>query len=230
MAEHSLRQAAWIVRKDLQHELRSREAFLSTLLFAVVVLLIFAFAFDPGPADIERVGPGILWSALLFAAVLAIGRSMLTEREDGAIDGLLLAPMQRSSIYVGKACALLLLLLSTQLPTLLLFVVFFDVPVLPATTRLVPLLSVLLLASTGLAAIGTTVSAIAVRSRSRELMLPVLLFPLVSPLLLAAVESTSAALAGDGLSAVSGWIRLMLAFDAIYLGIGYLTFPALLED
>ena len=162
MAEHSLRQAAWIVRKDLQHELRSREAFLSTLLFAVVVLLIFAFAFDPGPADIERVGPGILWSALLFAAVLAIGRSMLTEREDGAIDGLLLAPMQRSSIYVGKACALLLLLLSTQLPTLLLFVVFFDVPVLPATTRLVPLLSVLLLASTGLAAIGTTVSAIAV--------------------------------------------------------------------
>ena len=116
------------MRKDLQHELRSREAFLSTLLFAVVVLLIFAFAFDPGPADIERVGPGILWSALLFAAVLAIGRSMLTEREDGAIDGLLLAPMQRSSIYVGKACALLLLLLSTQLPTLLLFVVFFDVP------------------------------------------------------------------------------------------------------
>jgi heme exporter protein B len=215
------------VAKDLHSEMRTKEALTSTIFFSLLVLLVFNFAFDPGTRDVTVVGAGILWIAFLFAGILAMNRLMLNEREDGGIEGLMLAPVPRTSLYLAKCITLFCLLMVAETLTLALFILFFNVPISGA---LLQLGLVTLLGTIGLVCLGTTFAAMAVRTRTREVMLPLLLIPIAVPLLIAAVETTSSVLAGRGLADELNWLRLLAVFDVLFMTLGYLTFPAILEE
>jgi heme exporter protein B len=216
-----------VVLKDLRGELRTKEALTSTVVFALLVLLVFNFGFEPGTRDVTLVGAGILWSALLFAAVLAMNRLLLNEREGGGLEGLMLTPLSRADIYVAKCMTLFCVLSVAAVITVLLFVLFYNVNL---GGQLPTLLAVVFGGVLGLAALGTTFATIAVRTRTREVMLPVLLIPLAVPLLIACVESTAAIIAARDLGEEAHWLRLLLAFDVVFLALGYLTYPAILEE
>ena len=188
---------------------------------------MFNFAFEPGTLEIEVVGAGILWVAFLFSGLLAMNRLMLTEREDGGLDGLMLCPIERTSLYGAKCTALFLMLAVTEAITLALFVLFFN---LPLSGMIPQLVLVTVLGTVGLSALGTTFAAMAVRTRTREIMLPLLLIPVAVPLLIGAIKATAAVLGGRGLEDVRAWLQLLLAFDVIFLAVGTLTFPAILEE
>jgi heme exporter protein B len=207
--------------------MRTKEALSSTVVFALLVLLVFNFGFEPGTRDIEEVGAGILWSAILFAAVLAMNRLLLNEREGGGLEGLMLTPLSRADLYLAKTLTLLSFLALASTVTLLLFVVLYNVSI---GARLLPLFGVVLAGVVGLAALGTTFATIAVRTRTREVMLPLLLIPLAVPLLIACVEVTSALIAARDLAAEGHWLRLLLVFDVVFLALGYATYPAILEE
>jgi len=222
-----LRKVRILVAKDLAAEWRSKEIVSSTVFFAILALTVFAFGFEPGRFDPADFGPGILWTAFLFAAILGMNRLFLAERESGGLEGLMLCPVERTTLYVAKCVSLFLLLGATAVATLFLFVVFFNVPLVG---RWGGLLVVTLLGTAGLAALGTTFAAMAVKTRAREFLLPMLLIPVIVPLLIAVVRSTGSVLQGDGLVPVRGWLELLVAFDAIFLAVGYVTFPAVLEE
>ncbi len=222
-----LRRIGTIVAKDLRGELRTKETLTGTVFFAVLVLLVFNFAFEPGTRDMTSMGAGILWIAFLFASILAMNRLMLNEREDGGIEGLMLCPVPRTSLYLAKCCSLFVLLLVAEALTLVLFVVFFNVRV---AGHVLELVLVVVLGTVGLVSLGTTFSAMAVRTRTREVMLPLLLIPIAVPLLIAVVQATSAVLSGRGLDDEGNWLQLLGAFDVLFLAIGYMTFPAILEE
>lgn len=216
-----------VVRKDLAGELRTREALTSTVFFSLLVLLVFNFAFEPGTRDVTVVGAGILWIAFLFAGILAMNRLMLTEREDGGLEGLMLCPLPRTSLYFAKCISLFLVLGVAEIITLTLFIILFNVP---AEGIVLQLALVALLGTVGLVSLGTSFAAMAVRTRTREVMLPLLLIPVAVPLLIATVECTSAVLGGRGLVDVQHWLRLLAVFDVLFLAVGYVTFPAILEE
>ena len=216
-----------LVAKDLVAEWRSKEVLSSTILFAVIALTVINFGFEPGRFSPVDVGPGILWTAFLFAALLGMNRLFHVEHEAGGLEGLMLCPVDRTTLYVAKCASLFVLLAITAIATLFLFVVFFNVRL---GGGLPELALVALLGNLGLAAIGTTFAAMASKTRAREVLLPVLLVPIAIPLLIASVKCTTTILAGDGLSAAGTWVQLLVAFDAVFLAAGFLTFPAILEE
>ena len=197
------------------------------MFFSLLVLLVFNFAFDPGTRDLSVVGAGILWIAFLFGSILAMNRLMLDEREDARLEGLMLCPIERTSLYIAKCTSLFLLLTSAEAVTLALFVVFFNVPI---DGQLGALALIVALGTIGLVALGTTLATMSVRTRTREVMLPLLLVPFAVPLLIACVETTGSVLASRGLAEELHWLRLLFVFDVLFLALGYLTFPALLEE
>lgn len=223
----ALRSILLVVGKDLRSELRTKEALTSTVFFSLLVLLVFNFGFEPGTRDVGAVGAGILWIAFLFAGILAMNRLMLTEREDGGLEGLMLCPLPRTSLYLAKCLSLFVLLTAAEAVTLVLFVVLYNVPL----GGLFPgLVLVTTLGTVGLVALGTTFAAMAVRTRTREVMLPLLLIPVAVPLLIATVQTTGALLSGRGLADSRHWLELLAVFDILFLAVGYLTFPAILEE
>lgn len=223
----SLRRIGRIVARDLRNELRTKEAFTSTVFFSLLVLMVFNFAFEPGARDLTVVGAGILWIAFLFAGILAMNRLMLNEREDGGLEGLMLCPVPRTSIYLAKCIGLGVVLVVSEGMTIAMFVLLFNVAIDGAILQL---LLVTALGTVGLVGLGTTFGTMAVRTRTREVMLPLLLVPVAVPLLIATVECTGDILAGRGLAEVGHWLRLIVIFDVLFLAVGYLTFPALLEE
>jgi len=223
----SLRAALILIRKDLRAEWKSKEVLSATVFFAIIAMTVINFSFEPGQFQVDQVGAGILWTSFLFAAMLGMNRLFQSEIERGGLEGLMLCPLDRPTLYVAKCVSLFVLLAATVLATLFVFVVFFTVRIgggLPA------LLVVVALGTLGLSALGTTFAAMAAKTRAREVLLPLLLVPVGIPLLIAAVKCTAAVLRGDGLTSVTSWLQLLLVFDAIFLAAGYLTFPAILEE
>jgi len=202
---------AW---KDLILEIRTREVVASVLVFALLVVVVFSFALGSVPDSVrDDLVPGVLWVAFSFAGVLAMTRAFVLEKERGSIQGLLLAPVSRDAIYFGKMLASLIFMLVVEAAFLPIFAVLFNF------THFSPyLIVVLFLATLGFVAVGTLFSAIAVNTRSREIMLPVLFLPIVAPVIIAAVESTSA-LVGTGVQGVSAgrWMGLIGVFDMVFL-------------
>lgn len=223
----TLRAVMLLIGKDLRSEWHSKEVLSSTIFFAVIALTVINFGFEPGRFDVRDVGPGILWTAFLFAALLGMNRLFQAEHDRGGLEGLMLCPVDRTTLYVAKCGTLFVLLSATVAATLFLFVVFFNVRLSGALPQL---LIVALLGSLGLSALGTTFAAMASKTRAREVLLPLLLVPIAIPLLIAAVKCTGAVLGGDGLAAERSWIQLLSAFDVVFLASGYLTFPAILEE
>jgi heme exporter protein B len=214
-----------IVAKDVAAELRSKETLSTLLVFALMIVLVFNFAFELRVDNVRQIAPGVLWVAFTFAGVLALNRSFIIEREEGCIEGLRLTPVDRGVIYLGKFLGNTLFMLVAEACILPVFAVLFDVSILyPALWLIV------VLGTVGFVAVGTLFAAMTVNTRAREAMLPLLLFPITVPVLIAATKSTGQVLDGQPLSEVYSWLRLLLAFDIIFTVIAWLGFEYVLEE
>jgi len=222
-----LRAAVAIAAKDLRVELRSRTALVSALGFAAMVLVIFNFARDSATVSREAMAPSVLWITFTFSAVIALNRSFALERENAALDALLLAPVSRTAIFLGKYFANLAFVFTIEAVALPLFVLFFGVSIRGVVSGIV-LTSVL--ATAGFVAVGTVFAAIAVRTRFAELMLPVLVLPFLLPPVIAAVQITSRLLAGRPMSEILGWLRILALYDLVFVTFCILLFPALMDE
>jgi heme exporter protein B len=214
-----------IVVKDVAAELHTREMVSAMLVFAVLSLLIFSLALDLRGAVARAAGPGVLWVTVAFAGTLALSRSLAREQQSGCIDGLLLAPMDRSAIFFGKALGNLIFMAVVEIVLLPLFSALFDVPLL-----LPGVLLVVALGTLGYAAVGTLLASIAVNTRAREVMLPVLLLPLAVPLLIAAVQATGRLMEGASLGEVGGWLQLLVIYDLLVVAVSMLTYNYVVEE
>lgn len=222
-----LQGALAIAAKDLAIEWRTKTAFVSSMTFAVLVLAVLFFARDPTVVGAVDVAPGALWVTFTFAAMIGLNRAFLLERENRAMDGILLAPVPRAAVFVGKLLANLVFVGTVEAVSLPLFALFYDVSLgrgLPA------LLLVIALATIGFVALGTLLSAMVVRTRFAELMLPLLLLPFLVPPIIGAVQVTSSILAHRPLSEVAGWLKLLTAFDIVFLTVCTLLFERTLEE
>lgn len=222
-----IRHAWTIARKDLLVEFRSRTAILSAVVFVVLVLVVFNFGRDPTAVATIDLAPSILWVTFTFAAVLALNRAFQIELENQALDGLLLAPISRSSIYLGKLLANLIFVATVELIGVPLLALFFNVRVLP---YLAPLTAIIALATVGFVAVGTLFSAMTVRTRFAELLLPVLLLPFMIPPLSWATLATGRLLAGRPLSEIAGWLNMLAVYDVVFVTLAVLLFPATVNE
>ncbi len=218
--------AVWaIFWKDVRAEFRTKDILTGMLVFAVLAVLVFNFAFELRIERPQAVIPGVMWVAIVFAGMLGLNRSFILEQDRGSLAGILLAPVDRSAIYAGKVLGNLVFMVAVEIVLLPIIVVLFNVNVLlPAVLLFV------VLGTVGFAIVGTVFSAIAVNTRAREVMLPVLLLPVMVPVLIAAVKGTAGILDGEMLGEQMGALRLLLAFDVIFLGMAFLTFDFVLEE
>jgi heme exporter protein B len=223
----SIRLALVIAAKDIRLELRSRTSLLSAAVFAALVLIVFNFARDPTAVATIDLAPSILWVTLSFAAVVAMNRAFTVERENAALDGLLLAPVPRGSLYLGKYLANLVFVSLVEAIALPLFILFFNLDPGPA---LPGLLLVIGLATAGFVAVGTIFGAMVVRTRFAELMLPVLLLPFLVPPLIQAASATSRLLAGRPLSEQADALRFLTIYAVVFVTLSMLIFSAVVDE
>jgi heme exporter protein B len=221
------RVALAVARKDLRVELRTRSTLLAAVVFGALILVVFNFSRDPTAVPDQVLGPSVLWVAVAFSSVVALNRGFTLEREHGAMDALRLSPAPRGALFLGKFLANLVFVLLVSAVTVPLAMLFFDLPVGTAGWGLGLLL---LLAAVGLVAVGTLLSAMAVRTRFAELMLPVLLLPFLVPPLTAAAGASARLFAGRPLSEVVGWLRFLAVYDVVFLTLGLLLFSAVIDE
>lgn len=214
-----------VVHKDIVTELRTKEMFSSMLVFSLVAVFIFSIALDLSASDPLDTTPGLLWVTIAFAGTLGLNRSLAQEQENRCMDGLLLAPMDRSAIFFGKALGNTLFMLAVELIVVPVFAVLFNVPLLRPSVLLV-----IVLGTIGYASVGTLFSTMAVNTRAREVMLPILLLPVSIPMFISAVNATAGFLAGDPASDVTGWLQLLIAYDAIIIAISFMLFDFVVEE
>jgi len=222
-----LRVALQVAWKDLRVEQRSKTALVSAIAFAALVLVIFNFARDAAAVSREMLAPSVLWITFSFSGVIALNRSFALERENAALDGLLLAPVSRSALFLGKYLANLAFVFTVEAVALPLFALFFGVDlsgVLPG------IVLTALLATTGFVAVGTVFAAMTVRTRFAELMLPLLVLPFLLPPVIGAVQVTARLLAGRPVSEIAGWLRILAFYDLVFVTLCLLLFPALMDE
>lgn len=216
-----------IAAKDLRLELRGKTGLLSAAMFAALVLIVFNFSRDATLVSNVDLAPSVLWVTFAFGAVVTLNRAFHLERENAAFDGLRLAPVSRESIYFGKLIANLVFVFLVEMVTFPLFVLFFGVDVSQSWAGLAGVMG---LATVGFVAVGTVFSAMVVRTRFAELMLPVLLLPFMVPPLIGATQATSRLLAGRPLSELWGWLRLLALYDVVFVTLCALTFWAVVDE
>jgi heme exporter protein B len=217
-----------LIWKELLVELRAREAIMAGAVFALLVLVVFSFAFDLRVENTAAVAPGVLWVTVTFAGVLSLGRSFARERDRRTLDGLLLAPVDRSALYLAKVFANLVSMLGVEVIAVPAFIALFNVPV-----DMGRLVLTLLLGTLGLAGVGTLFSAVAAHTRAREILLPLLLFPIQVPVILATVKSTGGAIHVPGVDQpadVGNWLGLLVGFDVLFLALSVLLFEYAIEE
>lgn len=221
-------QAAWLLaRKDLAIEFRTRTAFLSALVFAILALCIFYFAWDESIVPPSALAPGVLWVVLTFSALLGLQRSFGLEEHDRGIDALLVSPVSRESIYLGKAIGNLIFLSAVQAVTIPALALFYNLPV---GRPLLIVSGVVLLAMIGIVAVGTLFSAMAVNTRLAELLLPMLSLPFFVPILMSAAQVSQRVLAGRPMSESSAYMNILISFDVVFIVACTLAFPFTLEE
>jgi len=216
---------AAVVWKDLRAEFRSRELFSAMLVFSLLIILIFNFALELDVKTRQSVTAGVLWSTFAFAGTLGLNRSMAIEKDRGCLDGLLLAPVDRSAIYFGKVISNLVFMLIVEIIVLPVYSVLYSVNLFQPG-----LLLVILLGSIGYTSVGTLLSAMSVQTRTRDILLPILLFPVVIPVLLAAVKASSGILSGSELADILLPINLLIAYDIIFIAVAFMVFDSVVEE
>jgi heme exporter protein B len=222
-----LRAMGAVVWKDLSAELRSRELISAMLVFALLVILIFNFALDLDPATRREptITAGVLWVIFVFAGTLGLNRSMAVEKDRGCMDGLLLAPVDRSAIYFGKVLGNLVFMLMVEIIVLPIYSLLYNVNLFDPG-----LLLVILLGSIGYVAVGTLLAAMAVQARTRDILLPILLFPVVLPVILAAVKASTGFLDGSEMEMIRPWLNLLIAYDIIFSAVAFMVFDYVVEE
>jgi heme exporter protein B len=214
-----------VVWKDLRAEWRSREMISSMLVFALLVIVIFNFALELQANIRANLSAGVLWVTFTFAGTLGLNRSMAVEKDRGCLDGLLLAPVDRAAIYLGKALANWIFMLLVAAIVLPIFSVLYNV------NLFIPgLLLTVLLGTEGYAAVGTLLASMAVQARTRDILLPILLFPVVVPLVVAAVKATDGYLQAFELAEIQPWLTLIIAFDVIFTSVAFMVFDNIVEE
>ena len=214
-----------IFYKDLLSEFRARELVVSILVFALLVLVIFNFAFDPDTGVIRMVAPGILWVSLTFAGVLGLNRIFIDEKAEASLEGLMLCTVDRVAIYWGKlmsSCVFMLIVAFIITPV---FLVLFNLPLF-----LPELVVIIILATLGFSALGTLFSALAINTRSRDVMLPILFLPTVVPVIIAAVKATDLVLKGSSWGDMPIWLQIIVVFDIVYAVISTLLFEHIIQE
>jgi heme exporter protein B len=217
--------AGAVLWKDLQAEWRSRELISAMLVFALLVIFIFNFALELEPGVRASISAGILWVTFTFAGQLGLNRSMAVEKDRGCLDGLLLAPVDRAAIYVGKMLSNLVFMLLVVVIVLPVYSVLYN------TNLFIPtLLLVVLLGSEGYVAVGTLLATMAVQARTRDILLPILLFPVIIPVVVAAVKATGGYLQALPWEEIQPWISLLITYDVIFTTVAYLVFDSVVEE
>ncbi len=219
---------AWaIVRKDLLTELRGASTIVSMVLMGLLVVLVFNFGTEPGTHSASLARAGVLWAAFLFSGVIAVGRSFASEKEAGCLDGLLLCPVDRGVIYLGKLLGNLILVFVTGVVILLFFTVVYNVGIGAGWLQL---LLLLVLASVGLSTLGTLFAAVAAGVRARDALLTVFIFPLLVPLVIAAAHCSTLLLNGQSLGDAGLWPWLLVVYDVVFLAVSFIVFDFVVED
>ncbi len=220
-----LRPMAVLVLKDIVLEMRSRDLVISVAVFGLLIAVVFNFALNATSQRITELAPGILWVTFAFAATLAMNRAFVREREQGALEGLLLAPVSRDAIFLGKALTSFLFMLLVEAALLPVFAVLLDFSAVSFT-----LVVVIILATFGFSLVGTLFSAMAAQTRSREIMLPILFFPIILPVIIASVEASTLAIGGQTIVGLDRWLPLIGVFDALFLVICPWVFSFVVEE
>lgn len=215
-----------IIHKDLVAEFRSRELITAMLTFSMLVILIFNFALDLNIDVRKTVTAGVLWTTFAFAGTLGLNRSMAVEKDRGCIDGLLLAPVDRSAIFFGKALSNLAFMLIVEAIVIPLYAILYN------EIRIFQLefIAVLLLGSIGYITVGTLLSAMSVQTRTRELLLPILLFPIAVPVLLASVKASGAIIAQAAFPEILAPLNLLIVYDVIFIAVSFMVFDFIVEE
>ena len=219
------RKAMVIAWKDILSEMRTREIVSSVLVFAILVMVIFNFAFGGRQQAVNLVAPGILWVTFAFAGVLSLNRSFILEKEENCLEGLMACPVSREVIYVGKALGSLLFLLLVEAIVLPIFALLFNVAAFS-----LQLVTITFLTTLGFVAVGTLFSALAVNTKPLGMVLPILFRPIVVPIIRAAVRASGLALSGEPWSSLSAWLAIIVAFDVIFLVASFLVFTFVIEE
>ena len=214
-----------VLAKDLLLELRTRDILLSMVLFGLLVIVVFNFAIDPTPRMVAAVAPGILWVSFTFGGVLGLNRSFGLEKDRNNMHGLMLAPVSRDSLYFGKMLGNFVFMLIVEAIVYPAFAIIFNLPLwVPG------LIPIVLLATVAISAVGTVFSAMAVNTRSREVMLPALFLPVIVPVIIGAVEATGTLLGSDDDANIVRWATFLAVFDAVFLVICPAAFGMILEE
>jgi heme exporter protein B len=214
-----------VIWKDLAAELRSREMLSAMLVFSLLVIMIFNFALDLDAATRSTVTSGVLWVTFSFAGTLGLNRSMAMEKDRGCLDGLLLAPVDRSAIYFGKAIGNLIFMFIVEIIVLPVYSILYN------TNLFNPgLMVVIVLGSVGYVAVGTLLSSMAIQTRTRDILLPILLFPIVIPVLIAAVKGSTAFLQAFEMSEIWPYLNFLIVYDVIFIAIAFMVFDYVVEE
>ena len=215
-----------ILFKDVLIEMRNKESLSSMLMFGILVLVIFMFAFEASGLDKTLIGPGELWVAYSFAAILGLNRSLAMEIDNDCLQGLLLAPIGRGALYLGKVASNFTFMIIAEVMVLPVFFIFNN---LRFDQRFLGILGISVLGTLGIAAVGTILSTISANTRMKEVMLPILQIPLCVPVVIAAVEATSQILNKDD-PEISSWLTILAGFSIVYLTVSYLVFEFVVEE
>ena len=222
-----LRKVLAIVWKDIVAELRTKEMFSAMFVFAILVIVVFNFAFDLRVSGerVRQVAPGALWVAFSFAGILGLNRAFVMEKDRGCLDGLLLAPVDHTAVFFGKMTSTVLFMLVVEVLMLPVFTAFFGVNLFDLR-----LILIIVLGTVGFAGVGTLLSAMTAQTRSREVLLPILLLPVAAPVLIAAVKATAGILDGLTMDEIAIWWQLLLAFDIIFPAVAFMTFDYVVKE
>lgn len=217
----------YIVEKDLLLELKSKEVVVSMLLFSLLVVIVFSFIFEPGAAYKDNLVGGILWMAIIFSGVLGLNKSMLNEITGGNLNALLLAPVDRSAVFFGKVFSNFLFLIIMEIITVPIFMVFYNINIFANSLMSIVVLA---LGTYGFAVLGTLFSLISVKTKTREIMLPLLLLPILIPIILAGIQCMNIYILGDDVAESYKWLKLIGAFDIIFTAVIYAIFDYIVEE
>lgn len=220
-----LRAMGAVIWKDLVAELRSRELLSAMLVFALLVIIIFNFALELDPKTRAGVTAGVLWVTFIFAGTLGLNRSLAIEKDRGCMDGLLLAPIDRSAIYFGKAIGNLIFMLIVEIIVLPLYSLLYNINLFKPGLMLV-----ILLGSIGYIVVGTLLATMAVQARTRDILLPILLFPVALPVLMASVKASNGFLQALPMAEIQPWLNLLIVYDIIFTAVAFMVFDFVVEE
>ena len=216
-----------IVWKDLISEFRTKETILSMSLFSFLVLIIFSFAFGTNTHELRNMMPGIIWVAFIFSGLMGLNRTFGSERDKGTLPGLLLCPISPWGIYLAKMIGVFIFTAIMEALLLVLFAILYNLNLVPV---LFPLVLIVFLGTLGFSIIGTILSAISARTRARDVMLSILVFPISVPLVIASVKATGNILAGKSIHTIYPWLKILTAYDLVFLMVAYFTFEFVMEE